>query len=250
MPTVQRLVNRGLRRFGLQLQRVAPRAPSAAPIDPAELRQVRQLIHDAIADNPGDHAWETARRYFNPIRMAFYLELVDLCAQAHRDLSQARVLEVGAYYGYVLRRLAQRWPGVQLYGSEMHPAVVPIAKALCPRADVRQGDLVDLPFDGPFDLLIMSEVLEHLVDPDAALERLVGLTAPGGAVVVTVPNGREDHKAANQFSPEHHSYSGHINFWSPESWGYFLQRQVGERGAVDHGQMASGHLYAILRLHP
>lgn len=67
-----------------------------------------------------------------------------------------------------------------------------------------QGDLEDLaaaeplggratdetagePF-GPFDVVVAGEVLEHLGRPAALLEGLRPLVAPGGEVLVTVPN--------------------------------------------------------------
>jgi 2-polyprenyl-3-methyl-5-hydroxy-6-metoxy-1,4-benzoquinol methylase len=50
-------------------------------------------------------------------------------------------------------------------------------------------DAIDLPFPpDTFDLLILGDVLEHLVDPGASLARLVPLLKPGGQVLASVPN--------------------------------------------------------------
>jgi 2-polyprenyl-3-methyl-5-hydroxy-6-metoxy-1,4-benzoquinol methylase len=50
---------------------------------------------------------------------------------------------------------------------------------------------VPLPFDeAAFHLLVFADVLEHLPDPDAVLERCLPLLAPGGTVVISVPNMR------------------------------------------------------------
>ena len=35
---------------------------------------------------------------------------------------------------------------------------------------------------------MLADVLEHLLDPDAALARAAGLLAPGGTVIVSLPN--------------------------------------------------------------
>jgi len=40
----------------------------------------------------------------------------------------------------------------------------------------------------PFDVVVFADVLEHLVDPAAALEVACTLLAPGGAIVASVPN--------------------------------------------------------------
>jgi 2-polyprenyl-3-methyl-5-hydroxy-6-metoxy-1,4-benzoquinol methylase len=48
-----------------------------------------------------------------------------------------------------------------------------------------------LPFaDDDFDYVIFADVLEHLVDPGAALRRCIEYLVPGGRVVVSVPNLR------------------------------------------------------------
>lgn len=50
-------------------------------------------------------------------------------------------------------------------------------------------DGADLPFpDGAFDLVSMTEVIEHLVDTDRALEEARRVLAPGGLLLVTTPN--------------------------------------------------------------
>jgi SAM-dependent methyltransferase len=50
------------------------------------------------------------------------------------------------------------------------------------------GDLSALPV-APFDAVILSEVLEHLHDPEALLREAMKYMAPDGLMVVTVPNG-------------------------------------------------------------
>ena len=44
--------------------------------------------------------------------------------------------------------------------------------------------------DGPFDTILLYDVLEHLVDPWELLRRLHGVAAPGARVHVSVPNAR------------------------------------------------------------
>ena len=49
----------------------------------------------------------------------------------------------------------------------------------------------ELPFSaGEFDYLIFADVLEHLPEPEAALERYLDFLAPDGRVIVSVPNMR------------------------------------------------------------
>jgi 2-polyprenyl-3-methyl-5-hydroxy-6-metoxy-1,4-benzoquinol methylase len=43
---------------------------------------------------------------------------------------------------------------------------------------------------GPFDCILLYDVLEHLVDPAAVLRELRPLAAAGGRVHISVPNAR------------------------------------------------------------
>lgn len=50
-------------------------------------------------------------------------------------------------------------------------------------------DGVDLPFaDASFDVVVLSEVIEHLVDPDGAVDEAWRVLRPGGTFLVTTPN--------------------------------------------------------------
>lgn len=48
-------------------------------------------------------------------------------------------------------------------------------------------DILDIPENRKFDLIICTEVLEHVPDPRAAFAKLVKLVSPGGTMIVTVP---------------------------------------------------------------
>ncbi|MGY2061537.1 class I SAM-dependent methyltransferase, partial [Nocardia gipuzkoensis] len=56
------------------------------------------------------------------------------------------------------------------------------------RAETVQGDALALPFDdGEFDVVIASEILEHIPDDERAITELARVLRPGGALAVTVP---------------------------------------------------------------
>ncbi|RNG30517.1 class I SAM-dependent methyltransferase [Streptomyces botrytidirepellens] len=59
------------------------------------------------------------------------------------------------------------------------------------RLPVVRGELTDggLPFaDGSADACVFSEVVEHLVDPDAALDEIRRVLRPGGHLLLSTPN--------------------------------------------------------------
>jgi SAM-dependent methyltransferase len=51
------------------------------------------------------------------------------------------------------------------------------------------GEIAELPASRPFDVVILSEVLEHLEQPEKMLRSAAQLLGPDGILIVTVPNG-------------------------------------------------------------
>ena len=97
----------------------------------------------------------------------------------------ARILDAGCGSGRNMVALARRGAvtGVELAEQSLEAAR---ARGLGP---VLPGSLDDpLPFaDGAFDLAVALDVLEHVADDGAALRELARVVAPGGRLLVTVP---------------------------------------------------------------
>ena len=98
-----------------------------------------------------------------------------------------RFADVGCGAGATSAWLKAKYPGSYAVGLEGNPAV---REALS--ANVDEAHIVDLngslPDIGAVDLILCLDVLEHLVDPGAVLNRLVQHLTPGGTAVVSVPN--------------------------------------------------------------
>ncbi len=92
------------------------------------------------------------------------------------------VLEIGVGQGALGYRLAERYRYV---GLELDEQALAVARSRIVRGTLVHGDLDAV--EERFDLVVATEVLEHLEDDVAALrlwrERLV----PGGAVLLSVP---------------------------------------------------------------
>lgn len=108
---------------------------------------------------------------------------------AAMPLDAARVLEIGCGEGALGARFKLRHPQCHFTGVEMSADAAALARQRLDR--VIQGDaeaLTDAEFGGPFDLVVMGDVLEHLHDPEGMLARLHGLLVSDGALVMCVPN--------------------------------------------------------------
>jgi 2-polyprenyl-3-methyl-5-hydroxy-6-metoxy-1,4-benzoquinol methylase len=99
-----------------------------------------------------------------------------------------RVLEVGCAGGHVTRHLVEA--GNQVVGVEIDAEAAERATAFAERVHALDLDVTDVSSveDGPFDVIVLGDVLEHLRRPDLALRDLVGLLADDGRLVISVPN--------------------------------------------------------------
>lgn len=111
-------------------------------------------------------------------------DLIDLVPPGYRS-----VLDVGCGEGNNTPYLRQK--GVTyVAGIELTPENAAIARTQMD--EVWCGSVeAELPFhEGQFDLIICADVLEHLVDPWAALRKLRNLLSSGGYVLASIPNLR------------------------------------------------------------
>jgi SAM-dependent methyltransferase len=98
---------------------------------------------------------------------------------------QGRYLDVGCGSGGALG-VAQAL-GWQVTGVEVDEAAARKARRFSAR--VHTGDLLAAPFEpGEFDCVTAFHVLEHVPDPVAAVRRMLEWLAPGGLLIVEVPN--------------------------------------------------------------
>ncbi len=98
-----------------------------------------------------------------------------------------RVLDVGCGIG--LNGAAAKRKGAHVTGIELSPSA--LAEARERLDEVLAIDIASdvSPLDGrSFDLMLFGDVLEHLTDPAAALERLLPYLDDGGHVIVSLPN--------------------------------------------------------------
>ncbi len=102
-----------------------------------------------------------------------------------------RVLDVGCGAGAWAESL-RRAGGQTLVGIEPAPEAAAIARERYDAVVEDALESVDLARLGgqPFDHVIVADVLEHLVDPWAALRRFREWSSPAATLAVSVPNSR------------------------------------------------------------
>jgi SAM-dependent methyltransferase len=84
------------------------------------------------------------------------------------------VLEIGCGEGFVAGQLSARQAGGPYVGVDLNEEDLQNLRAKFPAVEAHQGSIYDLSFLGrDFDVVVCAEVMEHLDDPDAALEQII-----------------------------------------------------------------------------
>jgi 2-polyprenyl-3-methyl-5-hydroxy-6-metoxy-1,4-benzoquinol methylase len=116
-------------------------------------------------------------------------ELLDMI-----EIAPRRVLDVGCGGGATDAELKRRFPGSAVVGIEAVPAAAECAEARLDQVIRANAETLDFAAAGiaaaSFDLVIVADVLEHMLDPWHMLEKLRPLLAPGGRVLASIPNVR------------------------------------------------------------
>ena len=132
-----------------------------------------------------------------------------------------RVLDAGCGSGRHLCEAFRR-PGVEVAGADLNWVDLCKAKgflSLMAREKpgnwiVTNADILNLPYaDGSFDVVVCSEVLEHLPDGAAAVRELVRVLKPGGDLVVSVPRFFPERVCWVLSAAYHHEPGGHIRIY-------------------------------------
>lgn len=116
--------------------------------------------------------------------------------------SKAIVADMGCGSGAMLCEVLRVRPGWSGYGLDISEAAIKYARRLAAhkeigeRSQFQTGCLMNLPFaSASLNVVIASEVVEHLPRPERVFEELSRVPAPGGLLLVTVP--AESHTPAH-----------------------------------------------------
>lgn len=151
----------------------------------------------------------------NPISVflirRFMIGLVDLVI----GVNPRRVLDVGCGEGLVSRQLAAACPNAVIYGVDIAPELLEVAGELKSDMFCIVGSTYQLPLPAnSYDLVICTEVLEHLEDPEWALREIARVTT--GYCLFSVPNEpwwRLANMVRGSYISDWGNTPGHVNHW-------------------------------------
>jgi SAM-dependent methyltransferase len=140
----------------------------------------------------------------------------------HGRKGAGRLLDAGCNEGRGLRLYARN--GFQVEGLELNPRAAALARE--GGFTVRVGDTTDFTAPGAYDVVVLSNVLEHAPDPKKVLINLRGNLKSGGQLWISCPNSRSWLRKAFGRSWINWHVPFHISHFSSET----LQRLLTDAG--------------------
>jgi len=102
-------------------------------------------------------------------------------------ISKTRILGIGCNSGGLEKVILIKFPGSLVYGIDVQPELVERAKRKGIIAKVARGEKVPYP-DDYFDVVLLSEILEHVFNPRKVLDEAIRVVKKGGLIVGSVPH--------------------------------------------------------------
>jgi SAM-dependent methyltransferase len=154
---------------------------------------------------------------------------------------EARLLEIGCGTGataaYALAEGKCNWCcGVELCEGPAQEARKNLQRVIV-------GDVERIEFDFPenyFDIVLLSEVLEHLADPWSVLRRLFKVMKPGAVIIAGSPNVCSRHVIANLLRGD----------WPQESKGMFDATHLRWFSPVSYRRMFESCGFVVTHIGP
>jgi SAM-dependent methyltransferase len=98
-----------------------------------------------------------------------------------------RVLDIGCASGHFTEKIKKYLPGAKVVGVDVYQPFLGFFRELNPKLLCVCADAHKLPFeDECFDVVILSEVLDHVVDPSLVLAEIRRVLRSGGRLIVSL----------------------------------------------------------------
>jgi len=95
-------------------------------------------------------------------------------------------LEIGTATGFISAELSRL--GCEVTGIEQDQKMAVIAQKYCHKMLVADIETMDIGGLESYDAVLFGDVLEHLRNPHAVLEKVRNVLNPGGKIVLSLPN--------------------------------------------------------------
>ena len=164
----------------------------------------------------------------NPIQSFLINNFLRTIFQCLEGLKINKVFDAGCGEGFVLSEFKNRNIDCELEGMDCSEQALNTGRELFPYLSLKQGDIYHLPYeDNSFDLVLCTEVMEHLAEPDKVLSEIIRVS--GKYCLFSVPN-EPLFMMSNLIRGKNISRWGndidHVNHWSSGAFGKFVREKI------------------------
>lgn len=154
--------------------------------DTTALQQQLNDLYAYGADLPGKiyHRW----------RFAMFQRIIEDLIKNGAIQNFRTALDIGCNAGFYSKMISD-YGFADVLGIDINAALVAKANEAFrsekngKRLSFEEADATALAYHTPYDFILCSEVIEHTSNPDVVVDSIMSLLAPGGAAVISLPNG-------------------------------------------------------------
>ena len=222
-----------------------------------------EVVYFDKYDQSGAYHWEECdprSRDFNPPLVARY----ELVRRQLESLGRTRrVLDVGCGDAYLITQIKEVCEAI--YGVDTEFRAVKLARQMLKSSancHVVQSDCYRLPFkDNHFDVVVLTDVIEHLTNPIVCLREVSRVLGKSGVLILTTPKFRPDRKWDERHEKEYtprefrelleSQFSRiELSFFWPLKWSNFYSTRIGWRLLKFLGRRGWNPFLSVNRHHP
>jgi len=162
--------------------------PSGKPLTTGYRGKVigKELVHDPALSGPERLYVRIFGIPINGLRIRAWRVL------PYIDRSYGKILDTGCGQGVFTFEIARRLPESTVTGMDIDSGLIERNRRLAEAAGVENcrfepGDIMDIPPEEEYDLVLSVDVLEHIEDDERALRSFFGALRRGGDLILHVP---------------------------------------------------------------
>ena len=134
----------------------------------------------------------------------------------------ARLLEVGSGMGHLVGSLEDTF---ETYGMDLNHWAVKQSKAVLNKTSLETASAQELPFkDDAFNVVIIKHIVEHLPEPQKAINEIGRVTEKGGMLILATPNLDSLLKPWKGDQWIGYQDPTHISLKTPAEWFSFIEK--------------------------
>jgi 2-polyprenyl-3-methyl-5-hydroxy-6-metoxy-1,4-benzoquinol methylase len=155
---------------------------------------IKDRIGDLVSGSPWLHRLFFGALNWLFLRAWYVRREVRRLLSAHPSDEPVRVLDAGTGFGQYAYFVARTFPNARVHAVDVKADYLDRARSFihqtpyAPQITWAIDDLTDLQAEGPFDLILSVDVMEHIADDRAVFDHFERVLAPGGHVVINTPS--------------------------------------------------------------